>query len=259
MIAPDPQYSRPGFRRVMFYTRPKGAFARYDKVEYLVPDDRFGALIWAHYEAPDDLPRFEQYRESRADAVRDILVCTHGTVDAACARFGVPLYNYLRKQHADESLRVWRVSHFGGHVYAPTIMDMPLGHYWAYVEAPQAEQIVAQRGPVETLRGHYRGWSGLEYGLMQAAEREMWQREGWDWFEYHKVGTVLAQDPSPDGAEHEPQWAEVRVEFSGTNIAGAYEARVEVCEPITTEYATGKPDTHAYRQYVVTRLVKTAG
>ena len=38
MIAPDPQYSRPSFRRVMYYERPKGAFAQFNKTEYLVPE-----------------------------------------------------------------------------------------------------------------------------------------------------------------------------------------------------------------------------
>lgn len=255
MVAPDPRYSVPGFRRVMFFSRPKTAFAQYDKREYLVPDDQFGALLWALYEAPDDLPRFEPYRDPANDTTRDLLVCTHGTVDAACAKFGYPLYHYLHKHHArDHHLRVWRVSHFGGHVYAPTLLDMPLGHYWAYVEAPQADQIVARDGAVEALRGHYRGWAGLEYGMMQAAEREMWQREGWAWFGYPKTGAFLAKDES--GGD-EPKWAEMRVEFTdGAGAAWAYEARMEVCAPVTTEYATGSPETHPHVQYAVTRIDK---
>ena len=157
MVVPDPAYSRPGFRCVMYYSRPLGRFARYDKVEYLVPESEYGALIWSLFEAKTDLARFEAYRQPGADLIRDLLVCTHGTVDAACAKFGYPLYKYLCQHHASDHLRVWRVSHFGGHVFAPTLIDMPLGHYWGYLDLPLAEQIVTQQGPVDTLHGHYRG------------------------------------------------------------------------------------------------------
>jgi hypothetical protein len=196
----------------------------------------------ALFEAKDDLPRFEQYRVPDADSIRDLLICTHGTVDAACAKFGFPLYKDLRQNYAYETLRVWRVSHFGGHVFAPTLMDMPLGHCWAYAGELQAEQIVAQRGPVEMLRGHYRGWAGLDYGFMQAAEREMWQREGWCWFDLPKRGMILAQDEGDD-----PQWAEVRIEFTMPDgSSAAYEARVELCRYVETEHSSRQPHTYPY-------------
>lgn len=255
LIAPDAEYSRAGFRRVMFYTRQPGMFAHYDKTEFLVPEQELGALVWALYEAREDLPRFAQYRVPDAEATRDLLVCTHGTVDAACAKFGYPLYNDLRKHHASDSLRVWRVSHFGGHVFAPTMMDMPTGHYWAYVEETQAAQIVTYSSHPAALRGHYRGWAGLERGFMQAAEREMWQCEGWAWFTYHKSGEVLAQDPD----EENPQWAEVRVQFASPDgkTSGVYEARIEVDQRIEAISTTGNTATHAFPQYVVTRLDKS--
>ncbi len=253
MIAPDKKYSHAGCRRVMFYTRQPDAFAQFDKVEYLVPETLVGPLMWALYEGRDQLPEFETYRTAEADSVRDILVCTHGTVDAACAKFGYPLYNYLRKYHSSDQLRVWRVSHFGGHVFAPTLMDLPLAHFWAYVEDEQADQIVAQKGDAHALRAHYRGWSGMESGHMQAAEREMWQREGWAWFSYPKTGQVLAQDEA-----EEPEWVEVRVEFENpeTGARMAYEARVEVQQRIETIGTTGYEHTYPYPQYVVTRLDK---
>jgi hypothetical protein len=132
-------------------------------------------------------------------------------------------------------------------------MDMPLGHSWAYVEPPQAEQIVAQRGPVETLRAHYRGWAGLEYGFMQAAERDMWQREGWQWFDAPKQGTILKQDTENE----DPCWMDVRIEFvqlDGTTAA--YEAHVELSQPVETEHSTSEAHTYLYPQYAVTRLEK---
>lgn len=256
MIAPDPAYSRLGVWRVMFYTRQPGAFAQFDKVEYLVPQAEVGPLLWALYEARDDLPRFEKYRVPEADSIRELLVCTHGTIDAACAKFGYPLYHYLRRNFANESVRVWRVSHFGGHVFAPTMMDMPTGHYWAYVEEPQARQIVRREGDVAALYSHYRGWAGCEHGFMQVAEGALWQQEGWAWFGYPRSGEILAQD-----AADEPQWAEVAITFSTSDsfVRQTWLARVEVERSIETISTTGYTHTHAYPQYVVTRLEKMQG
>jgi hypothetical protein len=255
LIAPDEEYSKPGFRRVMFYARGEGEIAQFRKTEYRIPETEVGSLLWAWFSERGDLPRFESYRAPETDQVRDLLVCTHGTIDAACAKFGYPLYRTLRDRHARADLRVWRVSHFGGHVFAPTLMDMPSGRYWAYVEDDQARQIVEASGSVSDLRGHYRGWAGLQAGFMQAAERELWQRHGWAWFGYHKAGLILAQDENTD----EPAWAEVQITCTTPDgIRGAWEARVEISRHVETITTTGHTDTHRYPQYVVTRLQQTA-
>lgn len=251
-IAPDPAYSRPGFRSVIYYSRKAGQIAAFDKIEYSVPEAEFGALIWALFQDRDNLPKFEAYRTPENDHVRDLLVCTHGTVDAACAKFGYPLYNYLRRNHADENLRVWRVSHFGGHVFAPTLLDMPTGHYWAYVEQSQAQQIAELSGDVAAMRGHYRGWAGLADGFIQSAERELWQKYGWDWFKWQKSGEVLSQDAKKD----DPSWAEIRITFASPDGTqkGIVEARVEVKSRIETISTTGYDHTYAYPQYTVTHM-----
>lgn len=249
LVAPDAAYSRLGYRRVMFYTRQAGAFAAFNKVEYSVPEGELGTLLWALFEARHDLPRFDIHRAPGADSIRDVLVCTHGTVDAACARFGYPLYKDLRHNYADEGLRVWRVSHFGGHVFAPTLIDMPTGHYWAYVEQAQAQQIVTRFGDMAAMRGHYRGWAGLEGGFLQAAERDLWQLHGWDWFAWAKSGETLAQD---DDTEH-PAWAEVRIHaVASDGTRYAYDLRVEVARYVETITTTGYENTYNYPQYIVT-------
>lgn len=252
VVAPDVAYSRAGYRRVMFYTRPDAPFAAFDKAEYCVPEGEVGALVWSWYEDRAALSQFDSYREPDADSVRDILVCTHGTVDAACAKFGYPLYKYLRDAHATDAARVWRVSHFGGHVFAPTLMDMPTGHYWAYLDKEQARQIMARDGNVHVLPGCYRGWAGLDEGFLQAAECELWQQYGWSWFDFHKSGRVLAQDSGGD----QPLWAEVEITFASADgrIAGVYHARVDIEQHIETISSTGSDRTSAYPQYVVKAL-----
>lgn len=249
LIAPDADYSRRGHRRLIYYTRRPDAMARFDKIEYLVPDAESGPLAWALFEDRQRLPAYERYRVPAAEGVRDLLVCTHGAVDVACAKFGFPLYRHLRDEYADAHTRVWRVSHFGGHVFAPTLMDMPTGHYWAYVGEAQAQQIVTRGGDVADLRGHYRGWAGAASGFGQAAEGDLWQREGWGWFDYAKTCTVLAQD----GVD--PQWMELRFDFVRPDGSqGSFTVRVEITHRVETMPSTDSPKQHAYPQYAVTAV-----
>lgn len=249
LIAPDPVYSQPGYRRVIYYERPAGPFAHYARQEYLVPEEDTGLLLWALFEAKTTLGQFAAYRVNIDHDQRDILVCTHGTIDVACAKFGYPLYRHLRDTYADDHLRVWRVSHFGGHVFAPTLMDMPTGHYWAYIGEEQATQIVQRQGDVTKLRGHYRGWAGVPAGFAQAAERELWQREGWAWFDYAKAGEVIAQDPDPE----KPTWADVRIAHkSSSETTSTHTLHVAVEQWIDTFGTTGHAETYPYPQYVVT-------
>lgn len=251
LIAPDATYSRPGWRRLMHYRKPGALMSDYSCAEYWLPDDQAGALVWALVEAPDALGDFDQWRIEHERPPRDLLVCTHGAVDAACAKFGFPLYHHLRQGYAAEHLRVWRISHFGGHVFAPTLLDMPSGRSWGYVGEAQAAAIAHEAGPLADLRGHYRGWAALENGFLQAAEREILLREGWRWLHLPKQGILLAQEGGDD-----PAWAEVRIEFDDGGPQ-AYTARVEVTNRIEMIHTTGYDETYPYPQYVVTHLERS--
>ncbi|MCB0214685.1 MAG: sucrase ferredoxin, partial [Anaerolineae bacterium] len=83
-IAPDADYSRPGYRRLIHYRRPNGLFADFNQVEYQVPTADLGPLAWALLQEPTRLSAFDRYRIDAAPT-RDLLVCTHGVVDAGCA------------------------------------------------------------------------------------------------------------------------------------------------------------------------------
>lgn len=186
-----------------------------------------------------------------------LYVCTHGAVDAACAKFGFPLYRELcgyRGAREGTEVRVWRVTHFGGHIFAPTLLELPAGRYWAYMEGDRPARLVARSGDVGDFYGHYRGWSGLDSSFLQAAEREVLRREGWDWLGYAKRGVTISQgELVPELEEH--AWAQVRLEFSRPDgTEGAYEARVELGTPVLTRASTADEEDYPYPQYRVTRL-----
>lgn len=255
-IAPDREYSVPGLRRVINWRRPDGPFAKFDRTEYLVPEDRLGPLFYALAMAPERLDDFAAHRQELGD-VRDLLVCTHGSVDAACAKFGHPTYRLLRKLAADTGgrLRAWRTTHFGGHVFAPTLIDLPHGSYWAYIGRDEAQLLVEHAGDPAQLRGHYRGWAGLPAPFLQVLERELFVRYGWGWLRYAKAGRVLAQDEraEPDAHGHsEPAWVEVCLAYQAPDGArGRVIARIALTEHIETIASTGDTDPHPYPQYAV--------
>lgn len=177
--------------------------------------------------------------------------CTHGTVDVACARFGYPLYRYLRDGFGGEEggVRVWRASHFGGHVFAPTLIDLPSGLYWAYVTPAQAQPIVERSGDVRDLAPHLRGWAGLASSYAQAADCALWQRHGWDWLRQARQGQILTQHEGEAGAGAS---AVVRIDAAGGGeMQGVYTLRVAVTHTVATRVSTGDAGDSGYAQYSV--------
>ncbi|MEA5569268.1 sucrase ferredoxin [Anabaena sp. UHCC 0399] len=255
-IAPDPEYSHPDYTRVLYYRQAAQFFAQFEKHEFIVPHALLGSLALALLKHPEELPNFDQYRQ-QTNHIREILVCNHGNVDVACSRFGYPIYQKLRSEYAtvnNSNLRVWRCSHFGGHEFAPTLVDLPQGQYWGHLKPEILDLLVRRNGSVKELYPYYRGWAGLPK-FAQIAEREIWMQEGWNWLEYHKAGQVLASD------EINQEWADVRIVFTTAdrNISSAYQARVEVRGSVMTAWKSGaNPTLEEVKQYHVTSLVKLA-
>ena len=140
---------------------------------------------------------------------RDIAVCTHGSRDACCAKFGFPMY---LKMHAAATqlpnTRVWRCSHLGGHRFAPTMIDLPAGRSWGLVDEAAAQTIMFQSGDVAELVPHIRGSVIHKAAEVQMLEAELFARIGWSWLEWHQTGRVLEHDEAGRG---------VAVELTGTH------------------------------------------
>jgi hypothetical protein len=249
-ILPDREYSRNGHTRLLFLRKPSGPLAAYEKEDFLVPNGEVAAAAGALLKG-DGLGRFARFRQE-TDHVRDILLCTHGGRDVCCGKFGYPVYDLLRRRHAAPGkLRVWRTSHIGGHRFAPTLIDYPEGRYWGHLEPWAAERLAARRGPVSDLGPFLRGWAGLRSPAEQAAEREVFTREGWAWRGYLKEGRVLR---SGEGR------TEVRIDYRSPDgaISRAYEATVEVAGTVTTMESSGDAELTEVDQYRIVRLEKAA-
>lgn len=187
--APDPEYSVPGLMRIIRFDRKPGAACPLDRVEHHIPVGQAPELVDALF--PNDptretsaLSAFTRYRDTTA--YRDLAVCTHASVDACCGTKGYPLYRQLREAHGSkDSLRVWRISSFGGHRFAPTLVDLPEARYWGNLTADRMTQLVERSGNPAELMDLYRGWACLRDPGEQVLERELFCSYGWDWPSYN--------------------------------------------------------------------------
>ena len=252
-VIPDPEYSVEGYSRVMLFSRPESPFATYLKDEFEVRRSETGPLVEALLEEPGRLKDFERYRQDTSH-LRDILVCTHGSHDICCASIGYPIYDALRNRYARElngSLRVWRVSHLGGHRFAPNLVDLPEGRNWVRMGPDVLESFVLRNRPVSELRQFYRGWLGLSSPYEQVAEREVFMREGWEWTGRQVSSQLMT-------VEDDGRRAEVRIDSmdSAGGDSSAYRATVEQSHTVPKADCLSGERTGEAEQYTVSRLVK---
>ena len=254
-VAPDPEYSSPGYKRVFHFSRPKEPFSVYCKEEFQVPEADATELLEALLYQKSTHKWQEALVKSIAN-VRELLVCTHGSRDTCCGTFGYPLYANLRRiaDSTAGALRVWQATHFQYHRFAPVVLDLPEARVWGAVSPDSAETLALRNISPHTLRNCYIGWAGVEQGYMQAAEREALIREGWDWTTYRKSGRLIQLD----GGEER---AQVQLDFASSDeeIAGSYLATVEVVEHISGLVGCLSPDQSLdapqYRVFGVKRRV----
>ena len=255
-IAPDPHFSNSGYHRILFYRRPAPLFSQYEKQEYLIPTEHLTDIVVALLQSPERLDSFEAYRQHIY--TRDLFICTHGNVDVACARFGNPIYKALRADYASSTLRIWRCSHFGGHRFAPTLIDLPIGQFFGHIEHTHLDALVHRKGDWHLLRNCYRGWAGLG-SIEQIAEREIWMQLGWDWFDYVKIGRIkedTAQTSFETTDFETTDLTTIEIEFQDTEgNSGIYEAQIERIEDIETASNSGTGmKMEKVKQYKVSRI-----
>jgi hypothetical protein len=179
---------------VLIYKRAANIFCQgYQRYEWQVKPEEIAPLLQAYL-----MGQFPQPISDRP--IRDLLVCVHGSHDQCCGKYGVPFYreaiatvSQVKDQLQDQTIRLWQASHFGGHRFAPTMIDFPTGRYYGRMHQTALRSILTRSGDLQIMNQVYRGWSVLPKEL-QAAEHALLQHYGWQWFDYKIAYRIISQD-----------------------------------------------------------------
>jgi hypothetical protein len=95
-------------------------------------------------------PQFDGY----LDEEPLFLVCTHGTHDRCCARYGLPVYTQLATR---TGLRVYQTNHMGGHRFAANVLCLPNGVQYGRLSPADITPLIAEHLDHSILLGKYRG------------------------------------------------------------------------------------------------------
>jgi len=146
-------------------------------------------------------------------------------------------------------VRISRVSHTGGHRFAPTGISFPDGRYWGYLDVDRCDTIIERGAPVATVSASLRGTCGAESGFAQAAERAVFAEMGWDWDRRRRrinietrgdTATVVVESTDPDGRQLTRHTAEIEVS--------------RLVPVLTCGAPGGLPHTKEQREYAVMSL-----
>jgi hypothetical protein len=190
--APDPVE-----RRVILHVRRLGeaGFGGYRRLETTVGESLEDAVRTLITAAGDEAPC-----ELDAAGV-DLLLCTHGTRDSCCGRYGASLGAQLAAAGPRPGVNMWRTSHTGGHRFAPTFLVLPEGTSWGFADVDVLERVLGRRGDFADVVGHYRGCTGLGGPQEQTLEAEVLRRVGWHLLDRPRRGSF-------DGTRAELSWQE---------------------------------------------------
>ncbi|MEA5617454.1 sucrase ferredoxin [Cronbergia sp. UHCC 0137] len=190
LLIANGQSHKVDYTTLLIYQKREGLSNGYCRQEYKLPNiEQVAGLVrkWLLGIASD--------YQVESNINRDILVCTHGSHDQCCAKHGNPFYFYATKTisnlHLDH-IRLWKSTHFGGHRFAPTAIDLPEGRYYGLLDQDSFSSILIHSGDIQCLNKVYRGW-GILPSALQILEREFIFAHGWDWFNYQVAGKILEQ------------------------------------------------------------------
>lgn len=175
---------------LLIYHQQQGLTHGYHKQEFCLPNIEQAAGVIRKWLSGKNCD--EQIETSQ---IRDILVCTHGSHDKCCARYGNPFYFHSQQTINNlqlDNVRLWRSSHFGGHRFAPTAIEFPSGRYYGMLDQDSFSAILTRSGDIQCLNQVYRGW-GILPSALQVLEKELILHHGWDWFNYQIAGKILEQ------------------------------------------------------------------
>ncbi|WP_299447868.1 sucrase ferredoxin [uncultured Phycicoccus sp.] len=114
-----------------------------DQLWYAIDTVR-GTWVRGTWRTAEDLLRAArslgvELSSSDEDAEPMVLVCTQGTRDACCAVRGRPIVAKLVREWPDE---VWECTHLGGHRFSGTLLSLPDGACYGYLDTEFASEVV---------------------------------------------------------------------------------------------------------------------
>lgn len=184
----NPKYYHQGYNRLIIYYHQEENLSVYLKKEFVLSDINDAVPII------EKCIKGEALESENTDIqTRDFLICTHGSHDKCCAKYGNPFFRQALATVEDLSLshvRVWQSSHFGGHRFAPTMIDLPEARYYGRLDQKSFAAILTRTGDIECFKNIYRGWGVLPWQV-QLLERELILNYGWEWFNYQVEGRVI--------------------------------------------------------------------
>ena len=123
--------------------------------------------------------------------VAEVWICTQGSHDLCCGSDGTRFAADVDGQWDDVVVR--RVSHTGGHRFAPTAVTLPDGRMWAYLDPDGLRDILTRGGDAASVADRCRGWWGAPTGPAQVAERALLVHEGWTWEQAPRTAEVVGE------------------------------------------------------------------
>lgn len=125
-----------------------------------------------------------------------VLVCTHGRRDQCCGGPGTAMFEELAHVFAESGAAVdaQRISHTGGHRFAPTAITFPDGYAWAHLDATLVDRLVRRADPPARFAEHCRGSALFDGAAAQAADRAGLVVVGWEWAEVGRAIQLRAFD-----------------------------------------------------------------
>jgi hypothetical protein len=174
-VVPDPGRRASGEARIVLHRRPPGPFRGYDRHVVTVPADALADGVRAVAASSTTSPG------------TDVLVCSHGARDRCCGSLGTALAATMPPRRGVD---VVRTSHLGGHRFAPTVLVLPSGTAWAWMDEDLLTAVVDRSVAPSELRPHYRGSTAMAHPALQVVEAEMLARVGWEWLDHARDGTV---------------------------------------------------------------------
>lgn len=190
-----------------------------------------------------------------------VLICTQGSHDVCCGSEGSRLAADFEavlqaNSTADHDVRldgrptssgrvtVHRVSHTGGHRFAPTAMTLPDGRMWAGIDAGELAAILDRTGDAAALAPLCRGWWGAATGPAQIGERAVFAQVGWP---FEEMARELYLRPGSTGWDIEIDAADAGRSWTATVTAGR-------TVPTIACRALGGLPAKAATEFIVTEL-----